>query len=152
MNDAEPKSSVAEDNSEDSPKGRKQKIARWRRFIEVLFTGLLGVLASLGFEAISKISPKLTGFLHVWWLTLLGTICVLLIGVGLFFFRKYRQREYGLIEIAFALAAGWSGVMKVQSTNDMTSWTTVVAAAYLVVRGLSNYDEARIKKKLMQGN
>jgi hypothetical protein len=46
--------------------------------------------------------PILTSFFHVWWLTALGTIAVLLIGTVLFFFKKYAQTYYGLGEIGFA--------------------------------------------------
>ncbi len=89
---------------------------------------------------------ELRGFLRLWWLTLIGTIVVLLIGFGLFFFKKYYQKVYGLAEIGFALAVGWASVMKVQLTNDVASWASVIASAYLVVRGLSNYDEGKRRK------
>ncbi|HEY6803733.1 MAG TPA: hypothetical protein VI306_09155 [Pyrinomonadaceae bacterium] len=85
--------------------------------------------------------PRLTAFLHVWWQALIGTLTVLLIGVGLYFFKKYYQRLYGLAEIGFALAVAWSSIMRARSTSDAASWLATLAAAYLVVRGLSNYEE-----------
>ncbi len=127
-------------------KVRKRKDRVGQILIHFLVAMLMAVLANYGIEVFyRKVSPKLKSLVHIWWFTLVGTIVVSLVGLGLFFFRKYRQREYGLIEIGFALAVGWSGMVKVQSTNDIAAWTTVVAAAYLVVRGLSNYDEGRQK-------
>src|SRR2546427_9635627 len=109
----------------------KSKLLRVLHLLELLVGVLAAVSTEYVFHLFGQISPKLRGFVHVWWLSLLGTIIVLLVGVGLFFFRKYRQREYGLVEIGFALAVGWSGIMKVQSANDISSWITVVAGAYL---------------------
>ena len=51
------------------------------------------------------------------------------------------QRLYGLAEIGFALAVAWSSMMRAQSTSEAASWLATLAAAYLVVRGLSNYEE-----------
>ncbi len=153
MSDEKSDPLVSEDNNEAGSKARRQtKELLWRFPIEFLSATLVGALILRGFTAVSENTPKIIGFLGIWWLTLLGTFFILLIGIALFFFRKYRQREYGWLEITFALAVGWSGVMKVQATNDIASWTTVVAAAYLVVRGLSNYDEGRIKSKYTESN
>lgn len=113
--------------------------------VQILVGGLVTTVTTLLFGVFKTFSPRLKGFAHTRWLTLLGTVIVLLGGVGLFVFKKHFQRLYGVLEIGFALAVGWSGVARVQSTNDLASWTAVVAAAYLVVRGWSNYDEARSK-------
>jgi len=62
------------------------------------------------------------------------------------FFKKHFQRLYGLAEVGFSLAIGWTSIVKVQSTpnnTDAVAWTVVIAVAYLAVRGLTNYDEAK---------
>lgn len=103
-----------------------------------------GTLIKLAFDVfVALVWPRLTAFFHVWWLTFFGTIVVLLIGLVLFKFKKRFQRLYGLTEIGFALAVAWSSIFRAQSTADTTSWVAVLAAAYLIVRGLGNYDEGR---------
>jgi hypothetical protein len=105
-----------------------------------------GYLLQTGFEILSTLLwPKLTRFLNVWWLPLIGTFLIVVTGFGLFIFRKYYQKWYGLAEIVFASAIGWSSVIRIRST-DIASWTAVLAAAYLVVRGLTNYDEGKKKE------
>ena len=120
-----------------------------RHLIEFLIGGLAATLFEFFFDFyFASLWPKLKGLLHLWWLTPDGTVVIFLVGLGLFFFKKYRQKMYGLGEIGFALAVGWSSMMQAQSTNDMTSWITLLASAYLVVRGLSNYDEGRERENI----
>ena len=104
-----------------------------------VFWGVLQLLKL----AVLAVWPKVSGFLHIWWLTLIGTTLILMIGFGLFFFKKRNQRLYGLAEIGFALAVGWASIRGVRSTSEIASWLAVLAAAYLIVRGLDNYEEGR---------
>jgi hypothetical protein len=109
-----------------------------------LISGGIAVLTAYAFEFfITALWPKLRSVLVIWRLSLIGTIVVLLIGLGLFLFKKHYQKIYGLAEIGFALAVGWTSITRAQSSSGVGSWTAVLAAAYLVVRGLSNYDEGR---------
>lgn len=119
---------------------RWQLFAYFRFFVVVL----LGVLVERGVEKfIHTVWPALNRFLHVWWLTLIGTVVISLIGFGLFLFRKYYQKFYGLAEIGFALAVGWTSIARAQTRGDAASWIAVLAAAYLIVRGLTNYEEGK---------
>ena len=95
---------------------------------------------------VRRLWPTLESFLHVWWLTALGTIAILLIGTALFFFKKHAPIYYGLGEIGFAATVAWTSIMRAQTT-DATSWVPIAGAAYLVVRGWTNYDEGRKPKQ-----
>ena len=110
-------------------------IAIWVVFLQVAKRGVLAIW------------PRVSGFLHVWWVTLIGTALLLFIGIGLFFFKKLSQRLYGLAEVGFALAVGWASVVRARSTSDAASWLAVLASAYLIVRGLSNYQEGKEERR-----
>jgi len=105
------------------------------------------VVGSLLYQGLSVLFatlwPKLKLLLDLRGVTLVGTIVILLLGAVLFYFKKHYQKLYGLAEIGFALAVSWSSMMRTQSMSDATSWITVLAAGYLVVRGMSNFDEGR---------
>lgn len=103
---------------------------------------LIGLIIEGFFRFVPALLFKLRDFTHIWWLTLFGTIVISCIGLGLFCFRKYFQKMYGLTEVAFALAFGWSS-MRVQFTGGSASWISILASAYLVVRRLSNFDQDR---------
>jgi hypothetical protein len=89
------------------------------------------------------VSPHASSLWSVWWFNVLGTLVVLMIGVGLFLFRKHYRIFYGLCEVGFAISVGWISLARAHRVQDATSWIAVVAAAYLVVRGLDNYEEGR---------
>jgi hypothetical protein len=61
------------------------------------------ILTNLLAKLIDRLLPYLTAFWSVWWFTAIGTVVVLLIGVGLFLFRKNYQPLYGLSEVGFGL-------------------------------------------------
>jgi hypothetical protein len=87
--------------------------------------------------------PLLRELLHYRWFALLGTITVFVVGLGLFMLKSRYQRVYGLAEVAFALAVSWSIMKNSQEIGNAGTLFTVIATAYLVVRGLSNYAEGR---------
>ena len=127
-----------------SESGRK----KWKRLGALIVEGGISFLVAtlVNFLAARYLDlwlPKLTAFFHIWWLTLVGTLIVLLIGWGLYLFKNHHQSLYGVAEIGFALAVAWASIMRVQSTKDATSWLATLAAAYLIVRGLSNYYEGK---------
>lgn len=128
-----------------------QKQKPYVKFIlHPLVIAVFSILASVIGEAfIHWIWPYLTSFLHVWWFRAVGTLTVLLIGWGLFRFKKHYQTVYGMAEIGFALTGGWASLGRVQIAQDISSWIAVIASAYLVVRGLTNYEEG--KNKLEEG-
>ncbi|HEV7745233.1 MAG TPA: hypothetical protein VGO56_09580 [Pyrinomonadaceae bacterium] len=101
------------------------------------------ICGGLFYQALSFLFTTLWWLLNLRGVTLFGTILVLLLGAALFYFKKRHQKFYGLAEIGFALAVSWASITRVQSISDTTSWITVLAAGYLVVRGMSNYDEGR---------
>lgn len=72
-----------------------------------------------------------------------GTVLVLLLGTGLFFLKKYYLKTYALAEIGFALSLVCTTIRRTPSIDDTAGLLAVFAAAYLVVRGLTNYEEGK---------
>lgn len=91
----------------------------------------------------------LSDFGYVWWIRPIGTLFVFLVGVALYLFRKHYQRVFGVSEVIFALTVSWISIARAQILQDAASRIAVVAAAYLIVRGLTNYDEGK-KKAITQ--
>jgi hypothetical protein len=53
---------------------------------------------------------------------------------------------YGLTECAFAVITGWRAI-GVLSGSLPADWLALLAAAYLFVRGLVNYEEGKSEKE-----
>jgi len=113
-----------------------------------VYVGVYAVVLQLLKLAVLAVWPKVSFLLHAWWATFIGTVLVLLVGVGLFVFKKHYQRFYGLAEIGFALVVTWASLVRAKSANDAASWIAVLAAAYLIVRGLNNYQEGKNAQEL----
>ena len=112
-----------------------------------LLSIILSVLLTIALRLLIESTwPYLPGLWNVWWFRTIGTFIVALIGGGLFLFRKYHQVAYGLSEIGFALTVCWISIGRAQTAQDAASWIAVVAAAYFVVRGLTNYEEGKKKR------
>jgi len=105
-------------------------------FLGVLFFG--GILLVRG-----TVWPQLRELIHYRWFAMFGTTAVFVVGLGLFLIKKRYQRLYGLAEIGFGLSLSWSIMKSPEAVGSMASWVAVIATAYLVVRGLSNYAEGR---------
>jgi len=91
----------------------------------------------------------LSDFGYVWWIRPVGTLFVFLVGVALYLFRKHYLRVFGISEVLFALIVGWISIARAQILQDAPSRIAVAAAAYLIVRGLTNYEEGK-KKAIAQ--
>jgi len=109
--------------------------------------------------AVEWSSPTLVLFYHAYlepalarfWWNIIGVIIVFIVGFGLYHFKRWSKLVYGIVEVAFALFAGWQGITKT-SASGWGEVITVVAAVYLVVRGMDNIytsiDERRLQKEL----
>ena len=95
-----------------------------------------------------RLWPSLQEVIDHRWFALVGTASVFIAGLGLYFLRKHCQRLYGLAEVGFALTASWSIMKNAEAIGSVGSWLAVLATAYLVVRGLTNYAEARKTNRL----
>jgi hypothetical protein len=82
-----------------------------------------------------------TALWNGWWPRTIGTIVVAGIGAGLFWLRKRYQTLYGISEVSLGVAGIWAIFGKLQTAPDPPSWVALVAAAYLIVRGLTNCEE-----------
>lgn len=127
-------------NAELTPKPSGRWIEQLRRAASVAVSAFVTLVLQ---QVIMRNAHYLTAFWDVWWFTMIGTIAVLLAGVGLFLFRKNYRMFYGLSEVGFAIAVGWISLARAQTVKDAASWIAVVAAAYLVIRGLDNYEGGR---------
>lgn len=104
----------------------------------------LSVLLTIALKLfIERDWPHLLGFWDVLWFRTICTVAVAGIGVGLFLFRKYKQHLYGGSEVGVGLALSWINIERAQTAKDAASWITVGAAAYFIVRGLTNWQEGK---------
>jgi hypothetical protein len=76
-----------------------------------------------------------------------ATAAIALIGYSLFKLKKKALKVYALLELGFALASCYVAFVRAnQGTLDTANVSAIVGAAYLVVRGLGNWDDAKNKK------
>lgn len=73
---------------------------------------------------------------------IVGVVLVFIFGLLLFWFREAYRSKYGLLEVAFGLVSGWFAVSKFEAAGYAES-LGLVAAVYLVVRGMDNYKQGR---------
>jgi len=104
---------------------------------------VLGVVLTVALRLLSD-------FGYVWWVRPIGTLFVFLVGGGLYLIKKHCQRVFGVLEVVFALTVSWISIARAQILQDAASRIAVLAAAYLIVRGLTNYEEG--KKQAMTEN
>jgi len=104
---------------------------------------VLGVVLTVALRLLSD-------FGYVWWVRPIGTLFVFLVGGGLYLIKKHYQRVFGVLEVVFALTVSWISIARAQILQDAASRIAVVAAAYLIVRGLTNYEDG--KKQAMTEN
>jgi hypothetical protein len=100
------------------------------------------ILAVVGISIFAEFPDQTYNFLKAsisqFWLNVVGVAFVALVGMGLYYFRSKNRRWYGRFEVLFALAYGWYAVSKVV-TVGVVEVLAIIAAIYLVVRGLDNY-------------
>ena len=70
-------------------------------------------------------------------INILGVALVLILAIVLLVTKKNFRMYYGVVEVAFSLAAGWQAMSKVNSAGT-TELLTLVAAIYFAVRGFDN--------------
>ncbi len=63
---------------------------------------------------------------------------IVAVGCGLYVVRQKWRLTYGLFELAFATVYGFFAVRKVGVSKGYVETISVVAAVYLVVRGVEN--------------
>lgn len=110
--------------------------------VSIVLSMLLTIVLRL---LVERFWSHLSGFWNTWWLSIIGTLIVLLVGGGLYLFRKYYQMDFGLSELGFAITLCWISIPTAQNQQDPASWIRVGAAAYFIVRGLTNYFEGKEK-------
>jgi hypothetical protein len=112
--------------------------------------GYIVLLIAFGFLIyyLAKTLPQLFTTLNKnieskWVLGLIGASGASVVGLSLFYLRENKRLIYALLELGFAFATGWIAVGRVNTQDDLSVWTALGAAAYLVVRGMDNLTKAR---------
>jgi hypothetical protein len=80
------------------------------------------------------------------WINLAGVIVILIVGILLYVLRQRQRIWYGVLEISFASAYGWYAINKVETTGYV-ELLSIIAAVYLVVRGVDNFMEGRKERE-----
>ena len=91
-------------------------------------------------ELVLKSTGALTHYLAQMPLFAFGLIC-LGVPIGLYFFKKKRQRLYGIIEIIFAIFLGFVAAVKITEpikTDSVAAWLAFFSALYVGSRGWQN--------------
>ena len=109
----------------------------------VLIFFLFFFVLNNGYFYLSAVYNLLSPFISQFWINLCGVVSVLVLGVALYWFRLRKRIHYGIVEVTFALASAWYGINKIATTGYAES-ITVIAAVYLVVRGVDNIREGFI--------
>lgn len=74
-------------------------------------------------------------------LSMIGAVGVFVAGTILYFFRQHKRLLYAVVEIAFAIVTGGIAMRNAGTQEDLSVWIALVAAAYLVVRGMDNLQQ-----------
>lgn len=80
----------------------------------------------------------LKSVLKQFYINLIGVFLIFIVGAILYWFRENKRKQYGIIEVSFALVSGWVGINKIE-TSGFVETITILTAIYLIVRGLDNY-------------
>lgn len=121
---------------------------RWRSvFAEPVVAIVLSILLTIALRLLLKVWPYLSGLQHLWWFRTVATVVLSLIGGALFLFKRRFQTIYGWSEICLAVLVIGTGIDRVQTAGDVSSWSAMVGGLYLIVRGLTNCDEG-VKKRI----
>jgi hypothetical protein len=78
-----------------------------------------------------------------------GFVCgvgVVGVGTALFELRRRLRGVYAILEIAFAFATIYVAVQTIEERHDLGVWLAFATAAYLVVRGLDNFQLAKAER------
>jgi hypothetical protein len=73
-------------------------------------------------------------------------LCALLavgVGIGLYVLRLRIRWVYAAIELCFAFSTAWVAVARLHSQGEISVWFGFMGSAYLIVRALDNFAEAR---------
>jgi len=117
---------------------RKRAATYFQVLISVLFSVVLGILANVLGPSITLLyQTYVVPVAERFWLNVVGIIVIFLFGFSLYWFKRKAKLVYGIVEVAFALVAGWQGVTKT-SESGISEAVALIASVYFVVRGMDN--------------
>jgi hypothetical protein len=145
--------------------------SKWRQtFLFVLLAQVaFFVLVISVFRLVKSFYPHVYNYLAQYLstakLSIFGASIILFIGVCLYIMREKWRLAYGLLEVAFAVVYGFFAFQKLREAAGYVESVTIVAAVYLVVRGVDNVvtgwkvrnenlvlDRQRLKNFIESGN
>ena len=126
------------------------RIMNWGLFMSTLLVVMCFAVAAL---LLLLFSPQILTFLVSlggWPAKLVLLPGILFIGVALSIFKRRAQFFYGACEVLFAMGGSWKAVGNLTDAADplhatIANWATLLAAMYVVQRGITNCHEALAK-------
>ncbi len=107
---------------------------------------VLGIAASMALDVIRPaVGRWMAPVLAAYWGRLLLEVVFIVVSVSLFALKLKRQKLYGFLECVFAIAASWTIVSRLQGQLFAQDAIGLVAAGYILVRGMSNYRDGQQK-------
>jgi hypothetical protein len=116
---------------------------RFRDFVFGLLS-IIGLITVFQFAS-NNIIPFL-GILSVWWGRLLLSAAAIAAACALFYVRETDRFRYALMELAFAVVSTWYSAATL--AKEPKQWPVVIAAIYLIVRGLDNLKEGHKRRMI----
>lgn len=106
-----------------------------------------GALTHYVFTHSAEIASFLREHLSVSGAQVIFSAGAVLLALGMLWLRIYWRTLYGAIEIGFSLLSIWQAAG--QMREDGRYWIGIVAATYVLVRGLDNWKQGRTAIKLL---
>jgi peptidoglycan/LPS O-acetylase OafA/YrhL len=107
-------------------------------FIEILLIVAIGALFVFIDTHYPDTVDYLSQYLSQTRLSQVGAVLIVVVGCFLYFVREKWRLAYGLLELAFAAVYGFFALQKVGGQRGYVETLSIVAAVYLVVRGVDN--------------
>ena len=122
-----------------------------RRTRYTIYLGTLSIVSSalsvlLGVDAAraliwSTIQRWVHPLLAEYWGRLATEAAFIFFALTLFRLRQRHQRAYGALEVAFAVVTSWVVLDAAETNMTVDEAVGLIAAGYILVRGLANYSE-----------
>jgi hypothetical protein len=124
--------------------GYKRRPRSTKEFTFVIVSAVLGIIVNFFADILISAFPGLltaiTSFFSQFWINIIGVILILVVGILLYLLRERKRVWYGCVEVVFAIAYGLYAINKVETVGYIET-ISIIAAVYLVVRGIDNIVE-----------
>ena len=117
---------------------RMQKTLHLFLVTQIVTMAVLGFLLNFALKNYPHVIEYLSQYLSQHRLSQLGAVIILVVGCLLYLVRQKWRLTYGLLEVAFATVYGFFSLQKVGGQKGYIETVSIMAAVYLVVRGVDN--------------